>query len=136
MATPADNQFVGRPGIIGRNVLFRVSAYRLRRASRPATWQRNNLLLGLTPAMFLGLTTRDPATFTKLVAVYRMIPPGNEPMVGKLMDLNVLAMLGGGEWTEDEVRHLVGLAGFRVSWIVPTDADVSLIEGSKPAASL
>ena len=54
----------------------------------------------------------------KLLIVDRIIPPGNEPMFGKIMDLNMLVMLGGVERTEDEFRDLFGLAGFRVSRIV------------------
>jgi hypothetical protein len=67
----------------------------------------------------------------KLLIVDRIIPPGNEPLFGKIMDLNMLVMLGGVERTEEEFRQLFGLAGFRVGRIVPTEAEVSVIEGGK-----
>jgi ubiquinone/menaquinone biosynthesis C-methylase UbiE len=65
----------------------------------------------------------------RLLVVDRIIPPGNEPMFGKVMDLNMLVMLGGVERTEGEFRHIFSLAGFRLNRIVPTAAEVSVIEG-------
>ncbi len=44
------------------------------------------------------------------------------------MDLNMLVMLGGVERTDEEFQRLVGLAGFRLSRIVATHADVGIIE--------
>ena len=67
----------------------------------------------------------------RLLIVDRIIPPGNELMFGKIMDLNMLVMLGGVERTEEEFRQLFGLAGFRMCRIVPTEAEVSVIEGGK-----
>jgi O-methyltransferase domain/Dimerisation domain len=67
----------------------------------------------------------------RLLIVDRIIPPGNEPIFGKIMDLNMLVMLGGVERTEEEFRQLFGLAGFRMGRIVPTEAEVSVIEGGK-----
>ena len=77
------------------------------------------------------MCTKRASDQAKLLIVDRIIPPGNEPMFGKIMDLNMLVMLGGVERTEDEFRRLFALAGFRVSRIVPTDAEVSVIEGMK-----
>jgi O-methyltransferase domain/Dimerisation domain len=67
----------------------------------------------------------------KLLIVDRIIPPGNEPLFGKIMDLNMLVMLGGVERTEEEFHQLFGLAGFRMGRIVLTEAEVSVIEGGK-----
>jgi hypothetical protein len=67
----------------------------------------------------------------KLLIVDRIIPPGNEPLFGKIMDLNMLVLLGGVERTEEEFRQLFGIAGFRLDRIVPTEAEVSVIEGGK-----
>jgi ubiquinone/menaquinone biosynthesis C-methylase UbiE len=66
----------------------------------------------------------------RLLVVDRIIPPGNEPMFGKVMDLNMLVMLGGAERTEDEFRHIFDRAGFRLTRIVPSAAEVSVIEGA------
>ena len=67
----------------------------------------------------------------KLIVIDRIIPPGNEPMFGKMMDLNMLVMLGGVERTEAEFRQLFDRGGFRLSRIVPTEVEVSVIEGVK-----
>ncbi len=64
----------------------------------------------------------------KVLIVDRIIARGNEPFFGKLMDLNMLVMLGGVERTEEEFRHLFGLAGLRLNRIVPTDAEVSVLD--------
>ena len=67
----------------------------------------------------------------RLMIVDRIIPPGNEPMFGKLMDLNMLVMLGGVERTEEEFQQLFGRPRFRLTRIVPTEAEVSVIEATR-----
>jgi hypothetical protein len=71
---------------------------------------------------------QDGAT---LLVVDRVITAGNEPLFGKIMDLNMLVMLGGVERTEDEFRRLFERAGLILTRIVPTGAEVSVIEGAK-----
>ena len=46
-------------------------------------------------------------------------------------DLNMLVLTGGRERTEVEYRTLLGLAGFRLARVVPSQALVSLIEGER-----
>jgi hypothetical protein len=65
----------------------------------------------------------------RLLVVESVIPPGNEPFFGKLLDLTMLVIPGGRERTEEEFRHLFGQAGFRLSRIIPTQAEVSVLEG-------
>jgi hypothetical protein len=65
----------------------------------------------------------------RVLVVESVIPPGNDPCFGKLLDLTMLVIPGGQERTEDEYRTLFGKAGFRLSRIVPTQAEVSVIEG-------
>ncbi len=65
----------------------------------------------------------------KLLVVESVIPSGNTPSFGKILDLTMLLIPGGLERTEDEYRRLFESAGFRLSRIVPTAADVSVIEG-------
>jgi hypothetical protein len=65
----------------------------------------------------------------RLLVVESVIPPGNEPFFGKLLDVTMLVVPGGQERTEEEYRTLFGKAGFRLSRIVPTQAEVSVIEG-------
>lgn len=67
----------------------------------------------------------------KLLVVEQVIPPGNEPFFGKLIDLHMLVALGGCERTENEYRELLEASGFHLSKIVPTRSNVSLIEAVK-----
>jgi hypothetical protein len=65
----------------------------------------------------------------KLLLVEGVVPPGNEPSFTKLLDLTMLVIPGGKERTELEYRQLFEAGGFRLSRIVPTRAEVSVIEG-------
>jgi hypothetical protein len=65
----------------------------------------------------------------RLLLVEGVIPPGNDPCFGKLLDLTMLTIPGGKERTEEEYRTLYQAAGFRLARIVPTQAEVSVIEG-------
>ena len=69
-----------------------------------------------------------PAT-GKLLVVEGVVPPGNGPSFTKLLDLNMLVVPGGQERTEAEYRELYRRAGFRLSRVVPTRSEVSVIEG-------
>ena len=65
----------------------------------------------------------------RLLLVEHVLPAGNAPSFGKLLDLNMLIMPGGVERTEDEFRRLYEAAGFRLSRVVPAQDDLSVIEG-------
>jgi hypothetical protein len=65
----------------------------------------------------------------KLLVVEAVIPPGNDPNWGKLLDLNMLVMPGGLERTEAEYRDLFAATGFTLTRVMPTSADVSVAEG-------
>jgi hypothetical protein len=67
----------------------------------------------------------------KLLVVESVLPPGNDASFGKLLDLAMLAIPGGQERTEGEYRRLCEAAGFRVTRIVPTRAEVSILEAEK-----
>ena len=64
----------------------------------------------------------------KLLLVEIVIPPGNEPSFGKVMDIEMMLLPGGMERTEAEYRELFAAAGFRLTRIVPTESPVSVIE--------
>lgn len=66
----------------------------------------------------------------KLLILETVIPPGNGPMFGKLLDLNMLAIPGGLERTEPEYRALFAETDFELNRIVPTSTEVSVIEAS------
>jgi hypothetical protein len=66
----------------------------------------------------------------KVLVAEQVIPPGNEPFMGKFFDLHMLVMTSGGrERTEAEYRALFEKAGFKLTRIVPTQEEVSIIEG-------
>ena len=65
----------------------------------------------------------------KLLLIEAVVPMGNEPSFGKLIDINMLVMPGGKERTADEYKALYAAAGFKLSRIVPTAGAMSLIEG-------
>ena len=65
----------------------------------------------------------------KLLVVERVIRGGNEPDAVKFSDLNMLVMLGGRERSADEFQTLYAEAGFRLTRVVPTETDFSIIEG-------
>jgi hypothetical protein len=61
--------------------------------------------------------------------VEQVIPPGNEPFPGKLLDLNMLVMTEGGrERSPAEYAILLSRAGFTLQRIVPTASPVSVVE--------
>jgi hypothetical protein len=66
----------------------------------------------------------------RLVLAEIVIPPGNEPSHGKLLDLEMLVCLTGRERTEAQYARLLDSAGFRLTRVVPTAAEVSAIEAA------
>lgn len=64
----------------------------------------------------------------KLLVIESIIPAGNEPFGGKLLDLVMLLIPGGKERTADEYQALFAGAGFEISRIVPTGTEISIIE--------
>ena len=68
-------------------------------------------------------------TTGRLLLVEAVIPLGNEPHAGKIMDFVMLTALGGQERTEEQYGDLLREAGFRLSAVVPTASPMSVIEG-------
>jgi len=68
---------------------------------------------------------------SKLLIVESVIPAGNEPFGGKLLDLVMMLIPGGKERTEEEYRLLLGQAGFELSRVVPTETEISVVEAVK-----
>ena len=65
----------------------------------------------------------------RLLLLENVIPPGNEPHIGKILDFVMLAAAGGQERTQEEYQDLLQEAGFRLSTVVPTASAMSVIEG-------
>jgi SAM-dependent methyltransferase len=68
---------------------------------------------------------------SRLLIIETLIEPGNEPSFAKLLDLTMLVIPGGQERTADEYRRLLNAAGFELARIIPTTAEVSILEAVK-----
>jgi hypothetical protein len=64
----------------------------------------------------------------ELLIAEMIVPPGNDPGFVKLLDLEMLMIPGGLERTEEEFRRLLAAAGFRLTRVVPTKAEISVLE--------
>ena len=64
----------------------------------------------------------------KLLIVESIIPRGNTFSISKLLDIEMLLMGGGKERTREEFKGLLENAGFEMSRIFPTQADISIME--------
>jgi hypothetical protein len=65
----------------------------------------------------------------RLLIVEHIVPAGDGPSFGKLLDLHMMVVTGGLERTEAEHRRLFAAHGFRLTRVVPTAGDISVIEG-------
>jgi hypothetical protein len=64
----------------------------------------------------------------RVILIESVIPPGNEPGLGKIIDLEMLVMPGGRERTEEEFRLLLERSGYRLARIIPTKSPLSVVE--------
>jgi O-methyltransferase domain len=64
----------------------------------------------------------------RILVVEVVLPEGNAPSLGKLIDMEMLAFTGGLERTEKEYRALFESAGFRLERVIPTHSPCSLLE--------
>ncbi|QDT92993.1 methyltransferase [Gimesia algae] len=67
----------------------------------------------------------------KLLVMESVIDPGNAPFSGKFVDLVMLLVTGGKERTAEEFQLLYDQAGFELTRILPTQSELSIIEGIK-----
>jgi len=65
-----------------------------------------------------------------LLVIDAVILPGNEPALGKMIDVEML-LIGGRERTDAEFRKLYEDTGFELTRIVATPSPVSVVEGRK-----
>jgi hypothetical protein len=70
------------------------------------------------------------ATSARLLVIDAVIPPGNEPSMNKILDLQMLVALSGRERTEEEFRELLASAGLRLNRVIPTPSPLSILEAS------
>ena len=64
----------------------------------------------------------------RLLLIEMVLPPGNMPHPGKVLDMVMLVGPGGRERTEEEYGKLLEQAGFRLTRVVPTESAASVIE--------
>jgi hypothetical protein len=64
----------------------------------------------------------------KLLLIERVLPPGGEAAIGKMVDVTMMVLTGGMERTEDEYRRLLEQAGFTLRRAVFTHSSASVLE--------
>jgi hypothetical protein len=64
----------------------------------------------------------------RLLIVEMVLPEGNEPHMGKMLDMMMMLVPGGEERTPSEYATLLEPNGFRVTRVVPTSSPVSVVE--------
>lgn len=80
-------------------------------------------------ARILRNCRRGMARGGRLLAVEMVIPAGDTPSFGKLLDIEMLVSYSGRERTEREYTALFAEAGFELRRVIPTEAIVSIVEG-------
>lgn len=68
---------------------------------------------------------------SKILIIDTVIPEGNEPHFGKIMDMEMLVSPGGVERTENEFRELLAACRLRLNRVIPTKSLVSIVEAVK-----
>ncbi|MFZ0661838.1 MAG: methyltransferase [Acidobacteriaceae bacterium] len=76
----------------------------------------------------LGNCRRAMAPTARLLLVEMVLPEGNAPHPGKMLDMVMLLASGGQERTAAEYAALLDKAGFRIARVVPTASPVSVVE--------
>jgi hypothetical protein len=64
----------------------------------------------------------------RLLLVEMVLPEGDTPHPGKMLDMMMLVGPGGQERTPSEYSAQLGKAGFKMTRVVPTNSDVSVVE--------
>lgn len=76
----------------------------------------------------LGHCRRAMKADGRLLLVEMVLPAGDVPHPGKMLDMLMLLVPGGQERSEAEYRALLDKAGFRLTRVVPTASPVSVVE--------
>ena len=67
----------------------------------------------------------------RVLLIDAVIPPGNDPHPGKILDLEMLISPGGMERTAAQFEELLANSGFRLTRIIPTMSPVAIVEAVK-----
>jgi hypothetical protein len=65
----------------------------------------------------------------RILVVDAVLPAGDEPHPGKVMDILLMALTEGRERTEQEFRELYESAGLNLTKVIPTRSVLSIVEG-------
>ncbi|HEV8396274.1 MAG TPA: methyltransferase [Vicinamibacterales bacterium] len=76
----------------------------------------------------LGNCRKAIAPDGRLLLVEMVLPPGDTPHPGKVLDMVMLTFPGGQERTEAEYAALLAKAAFRLNRVVPTASAVGIVE--------
>jgi hypothetical protein len=76
----------------------------------------------------LGNCRRAMKPESRLLIIEMVLPPGNTPHPGKLLDMMMLVGPGGKERSAEEYGSLLDKARLRLARVVPTRSDVSIVE--------
>jgi O-methyltransferase domain len=76
----------------------------------------------------LGNCRREMNPDSRLLIIEMVLPPGDTPHPGKVLDMMMLVGPGGQERTEQEYTTLLRKAGLRLLRVVPTESAVSIVE--------
>ena len=76
----------------------------------------------------LGHCRSAMAPSSRVLIIEMVLPSGNAPHPGKMLDMMMLVGPGGQERTEPEYRTLLSKAGLRLTKVVPTNSAVSIVE--------
>jgi hypothetical protein len=78
----------------------------------------------------LGHCRRAMRPSGRVLIIEMVLPDGDTPHPGKMLDLMMLVGPGGRERTEREYNELLAKAGFRLTRVVPTASAVSIVEAA------
>ena len=78
----------------------------------------------------LGNCRKAMKSSGRLLIIETVLPAGNTPHPGKLLDIAMLVMPGGQERTEEAYGTLLSKAGFRLTRVVPTKSAVGVVEAT------
>jgi hypothetical protein len=76
----------------------------------------------------LGQVRKAMNSRGRLLIVEMVLPAGDAPHIGKMLDMAMLVMTGGEERTEAEYGLLLSKAGFHLTRVVPSNSAVSVVE--------
>jgi len=82
------------------------------------------------PEEILGHCRREMNADSRLLIIEMVLPVGDTPHPGKILDMMMLVGPGGQERTKQEYGNLLRKAGLRLTRVVPTASPVSVVEAA------